>query len=292
MIRDICEMLEFDAEAVAVFEETLKKIKSDKLLSAKLGEATEDYFYGNGEVHTALLGEIAEKTGIHEYTVHMAFLLHCAAPLKDRYKAEGLSDELYLDTMRDLRYKLDECRNMYGLWGTFVFSWFRRFYLVERFKLGRLQYERIPFQYSEYKGILKEGDTVYNCHIPSSGPLTEESVMASLKEAYSFFRDELKNGIMPVYCSSWLLYPPTVALYSEGSNLKKFYECFDIITTAEKPDNPDFWRMFYKEYTPEVLDAVTPRTSMQRAFLGYLKAGGTMGSGKGVILFDGEKIVR
>ena len=107
MIRDICNGLAFPEEATAVFEDTLNKIKKDIRLSKMLDDATEDYLFGSGEAHDELLAEIAKGTGVHIYTVHMAFLLSCAEPLKEKYETAGLSYELYLDTMRDLRYKLE-----------------------------------------------------------------------------------------------------------------------------------------------------------------------------------------
>lgn len=138
---------------------------------------------------------------------------------------------------------------------------------------------------------MKEGDTVYNCHIPSSGPLAEDSIIDSLRRAYSYFREELTNGIMPVYCNSWLLYPPTARLYPKESNLEAFYHMFDVIEETEKPNNPDFWRLFYKDFSAETLSCVTPETSLQRIILTYLKGGNNMGSGKAILLFDGEKTV-
>ena len=292
MIKDICEKLNFPSEATTEFENTLHKILSDKFYASCFCEAMDDYFVDNGEKYGAILEEISKSIVVHIYTVHMTFLRACSRPLRYMYIQKGISEEIYLDTMMDLKYKLVECHKLYGIWGTFVFGWFRRFFLLERFKLGRLQYERIEFPFFEYKGLLREGDTVYNCHIPSSGPLIYDSVIASLKQAYATFKDELNGGVMPVYCSSWMLYPPTAVLYSDGSNMKRFYDIFDVVEVIEKPDNPDFWRIFYKNFSDETLKSIVPETSLQSAFLTYLKAGNCMGSGKGIFLFDGENIVK
>lgn len=288
----MCEQLDFPKEAIEAFENAYDKIIKDKSLADMLSEAMDDYFIGNGEKHGELLEKISEITEIHIYTVHMTFLLTCAIPLREKYRNVGFSEEIFIDSMHDLTYKLNECKKMYDVWGTFVFRWFRRFFLLERFKLGRLQYERIPFPCNDYKGIVKEGDIVYNCHIPSCGPLTEDSVIASLKQAYAFFKNELKGGLMPVYCNSWMLYPPTAALYSDGSNMKRFYDMFSVVEAVEKPDNPDFWRIFYKNYSKETLDSIAVDTSLQSAILTYLRAGNNMGSGKAIFIFDGETIVR
>jgi len=56
-----------------------------------------------------------------------------------------LTDELFWDTIADLKFKLIECHDVYGIWGTFVASWYPWFYTMHRFKLGRLQYEAVHF---------------------------------------------------------------------------------------------------------------------------------------------------
>ena len=291
MIRKICEKLEFPQEATEYLESGLHAIMKDAYLSDMFFEAMDDYFSDDGTKCDGLIVEISGRSGIHVFTIDMIFLLMCARPLRYIYKQKGLSEEIYWDTMCDMRYKLIECKKMYGIWGTFVFSWFRGFFFCERFKLGRLQYERRRFSFEDHRGILKEGDTVYNCHIPSCGPLTPESVIDSLKRAYAFFADELEDGILPICCHSWMLYPPTAELYPKGSNLRAFYDMFSILSEKPNESNSDFWRIFYKSFSPEMLDTIAPETSLQKNFLEYLKTGALMGSGNGVLLFDGEKII-
>ena len=74
--------------------------------------------------------------------------------------------------------------------------------------------------------------------------MTPASVMDSLKCAYDFYRPELKDGILPVHLRSWLIYPGHYEVYPDGSNLKSFYELFDVVSGDEKPDNPYIWRVF------------------------------------------------
>lgn len=68
-----------------------------------------------------------------------------AERLRENYRAAGLTDELFWDTIADLKFKLIECYDVYGIWGTFVASWYPWFYTMHRFKLGRLQYEAVHF---------------------------------------------------------------------------------------------------------------------------------------------------
>jgi hypothetical protein len=221
----------------------------------------------------------------------MIFLLICSERLHKLYKEKGYSDELFYDTVRDLTYKLYECHFVYGIWGTFVFWWYHRFFRLDLFAHGRLQFERKAFPLKEYGDVLREGDTVYFCHIPSSGPLTPESVQDSLKRAYAFFKPELKNGILPVYCNSWLLYPPHAPLFPSGSNLARFYEIFDIIEYEEDVGNKDFCRIFGTHYSPKLLEDLPEDNTLRKNFKHFLLNGGCMGLGKGIILFDGEKII-
>jgi hypothetical protein len=182
-----------------------------------------------------------------------------------------------------------ECKTVKGVWGTFVGWWYHEFFRLARFGLGRLQYEKVPFRCEEYHGI-KKGDIVFNCHIPSSGPLLREEVIDSLKKAHAFYRDELKDGIFILVCSSWLLYPPMYEVFPENGNLRKFYELFVVIEAKEVETELSLWRIFGVEQTP--IKDLPENSSLQRRLKQHLLQGGTMGSGYGVLLFDGEKILK
>ena len=52
----------------------------------------------------------------------------------------------------------------------------------------------------------------------------------------------------------------------------------------------DEWRVFGKEY--DIYKDVLPTdTRLQRNFVEYIKNGGTLGGGDGIILFNGEKVL-
>ena len=60
--------------------------------------------------------------------------------LAEIYEKEGLTDELCLDALRDLLYKNRECLKVYGVPGTYT-QWFQKFFTLERFTFGRLEYD-------------------------------------------------------------------------------------------------------------------------------------------------------
>ncbi|MBQ8599985.1 MAG: DUF5596 domain-containing protein [Clostridia bacterium] len=287
MITSLAYELGFPETAVFSLKKDFDAMWAGK---EQLDAALKNLYTDEGAYYRNTVKGLAEEYGVHIYAAEMAFFLYAALPLREVYKENGYSDELYLDTMADLRYKVKECHDIYGIWGTVAGSWFRDFYLLKRFKLGRLQYEPRPLRFAEYKGY-KQGDIFYGCHIPSCGPMTPEAVLDSLKRAHTFYRAKLKDGILPVHLRSFLIYPGHYEVYPEDSNLKKFYEMFDVVGGDEKPDNPYIWRIFGCENC-EDYTALPERTSLQRRFKEYLLSGKCMGSGDGFLLFDGEKIIR
>ncbi len=291
MIRELAEKLNFPQEAIDALVPICQMLHENKELRATLTRAIEGFVDTPKESYP-LLDELAEKTGYPRESIDMVFLLLCAAPLYERYRKAGLSDKIYYETLGDLRCKLLECWQNRGIWGTFVTWWYPGFYQMTRFALGRLQYERIEFPYDGYKGLIKKGDTVINCHIPSSGALSPESVLDSLRQAYAFYAADRKNGLLPVYCSSWMLSPIHKELYPKGSNLLAFYELFDTVESRIDEANSNFWRIFGMSYSPDTLGNAPEDTTLRRNFKRHLLAGNCMGSARAILLFDGERIVK
>ena len=246
-------------------------------------QAGDALFEGSGDLWLTPLAQMAGQVPqVPRETADMVFLLAALPRLSDRYRAAGLPERLFWDAVADLRFKLLECRRVRGVWGTFVTDWFAGFYRLTRFALGRLQFERRAFPLPSY-GPLREGDTVVACHIPSSGPLRPDDVTDAFRRARDFFPDVRVDGAFPLFCSSWLLYPPVSALFPAGSNLAKFAARFEIAAAVPTPENPDVWRVFDRPYDPAAVADLPDATMLQAALKAFLLAGNCMGSGKGVI---------
>lgn len=288
MIAEICEKLGFPTEAVGALRESFGKIREQA--APLLSQARELYFSQAPEGHTELLQRIAEETGIHRYTVDLVFLLYCIPRLMEAYRNAGLPEDLLWETMSDLRSKLWECKAVHGLWGNFVAYWYRGFFTLQRFRLGRLEFEIKPYPGEAFKGLVRQADPVINCHIPSGAPLTREAVVDSLKRAYHFYGDLHRDGKLVIICHSWLLYPPHYDVFPRGSNLRKFYNLFEVTHWEQDAENKDFWRIFDRFYDESWRDSPSD-TTLRRNFLRYFEQGGTMGNGHGVLLFDGKRII-
>ncbi len=291
-MKTACKKLDFPAEAIEMLEECHQALLADGRACTLLQEAQEHLFAPESRAFLDCLQRVAEITGQERYTVNMVFLLLSLAPLREKYVQKGLPEELMWETMHDLTYKLHECHAVYGIWGTFVTAWYKNLYGCTCFKLGRLEFERGEFELALYKDIVKKGDSVVHCHIPSAKePLSEAAVLDSLRRAYDFFPEARHDGVLVVACHSWLLYPPHYDLFPEGGNMRRFYELFDVVESGPESYEEDFWRIYHCPYDAAILDTVPTDTSLRRNFLPYLRAGNPMGAGAGVLLFDGEKVL-
>lgn len=186
---------------------------------------------------------------------------------------------MYSDTIRDVYYKCEECKKIYGVWGTNVLFWFRCYAKCCLFGLGRLQYEP-GIADKDYPGYIRKGEPWVNMHIPSGGPLVLSEVYDSVDMAYKFFGG--KGEEMIFTCNTWLLYPPQCEMYKEGSNLKKFAELFRIVESVDS--NRDLWRVFFKEDCTD-LTTLSAETSLAKKILERLKEGKSMGYARGFIKY-------
>ena len=291
MICQIAKKIGFPADAIEYLEQQNEQLLANANAKETLFAAMKHVFTNTDNSYEAMLEEIAQETGIPRYTVDMLFFLHCTEPMRALYREKGIDEEIYWNSLSDLTCKLIECKKVYGYYGSSTKNWFPRFLRAEAFALGRLQYERKPFVLDSYKDLLKKDELVCKCHIPSSGPLLFEDVLASLKQAYEFYAPYRKNGVLPILCDSWLLYPPVAELFDPSSNTARFYRIFEIIHEKPSLSNHDFWRVFNLPYTPENLQNAPEDSSMQRKIKQFLLNGNCMGAGMGLILFDGQTIL-
>ena len=219
-------------------------------------------------------------------TASLLFFINLTPQLRRYYEQKGLPKELCRASLEDLKWKLLECRQVYGLWGTFVSDWFHGFFRVARFTLGRLQFELLPFPDNyEKEGRVKprELEWAINIHIPSSGPLLHGECVRSYELAMDFFRSAFPGGTYAFVCHSWLLYPAHRSFLPANSRILEFMADFDIYTWHTDPAGEDLWRIFGK---PDCSDtaALPENTSLRRAYKKWLLAGNQPGVGMGMIL--------
>jgi hypothetical protein len=290
-IVTFCNEIRFPEEAIQDLLQNYNELSAKENWLDRFNELVE-YFKKNNskDKHEAIfsqLDEVAKLSGLQNYSVHMLYLIALSIHTRKLYEEKNISFDIYLDSMSDLRAKLMECYELYGVWGTSVGWWEIDLFNLNLIALGRLQFELIPYQgeYTNGTHRLKQGDMVLNVHIPSLGPLLYEDCKASFKKAALYFRDYFKERPVTFVCHSWLLYPEHRLFLPPNSNILKFMSFFDIISSEISEDKSDLWRVFYKDWEKDPIDL--PRnTSIQRAYADWLMNGNKIGMGYGVFFYE------
>ncbi len=252
-----------------------------------------DKFSGGQTLNDSTLA--AREAGILDDQGTLLIFCCYSKHLREMYIKNGIDTKIWYDSMRDLRYKAIECYKVRGYWGSFVSGWFPGFFSLGRFALGRLQFEKSAYgeekiAYEKHGLNIKHGSPVLDVHIPSSGRMPYEEVLASYKMAYEFFPEFRMNGLLPICGASWLFHKGVYDSVKKGTNVDKFINDYEVITAWDTPDFPDCWRLFDMGYTGNP-DDLPSDGSLRRGIVEYLKNGGVMGEAYGILLFDGEKCV-
>ena len=202
--------------------------------------------------------ELAAENNICEYSAYMILFLCMAPKLHNRYKQKGIPDEIFYNTILDLKI----------------------------FALGRLQFEinNTWFDCIVNGKQISKNTKVLSVHIPRTGlPLIHDQVIQSYKMAQKFFKDEFQDDIIFI-CNSWLLYPWNRTVYKNGSNLAQFYDDFTIVSSGEYNNYDELWRLFDCKIND--LNNLPNDTSLRRAFINRMINQEPIGHGTGVLLFN------
>ncbi len=288
-MRELLLETGFSLDEVELWE-NLKKQAGDRLDDIK-----SEYLSRKLDISAATSMAAQALSDMHPYTATLLFVLECVPFMEKEYANRGLPRQMFLDTVTDIHCKIVECRELNGIFGTSVGWWFDRFIFLERLTFGRLQYdikthdgERVVFG----ENVLERGDLVLDCHISSNGRLFEEDCIKSYRQAWEYFAPQLKDGVLPIICWSWLLYPDYLPVFGENSNTGRFARHFHIY--RKDPDEKAVTIVLEKVFKVRTVDDVSlldETTSMQKRFKEYLKTSKSFGNAAGVIFFDGDNIL-
>ena len=289
-IESFCKEFGFPDEAKEVLLNCYDAVRANPEAFSLFQEPVELYFGGQLTDYTRALGmmdKAAELAGVHRFTVHMLFYVCLSKHTRALYLKRGIPYSVYFDSMSDLKWKLFECKKVENIWGTASGWWAPRFFDLTRFALGRLQFETAlaEMTYAKNGYTVNPDDTVLNIHIPSSGPLYHEECLASYRMAAEFYKDTFKDKPIVFKCSSWLLYPAHYEFLPKNSNILKFMDDFDIVSSYVDEKKGFLWRIFHTLNCDD-LDALPCETSLQRAYIDWLKKGNPVGVGIGFFIYN------
>ena len=133
--KEICEKLTFPQNATTCFIGVEKRLARDPALADAM-EAQVNRFSRDDSVRIdeclSAVTELAGQYGENVFTLHMIFLLHCLPQAHEKYKARGISDDMWYEGLMDLKWKLQECLACKNVPGTFVAFWYEGMLRVGR----------------------------------------------------------------------------------------------------------------------------------------------------------------
>ena len=234
----------------------------------------------------SLADEVAQRLDMHRYTAELLIFICLSKRLSEIYVERGIDLSIFHNSMLDLKYKLDECKVVKGIVGSFVAWWFNRFFNLERVALGRLQFEVDSFGHHYERGgkVMTPESRAINVHIPRTlTHLTPDSCDEAFKMARDYFGDEVAEGC-PFICHSWMLYPDNLTILPQSTNVHSFASRFDIFNSASDPNLEDLWRIFDTDEKDP--DKLPTDTTMRLCFVEHLKKGGKLGWGHGIFFYQ------
>lgn len=220
--------------------------------------------------------------GVHNFTLELLVFICLTKHTKELYIERSIDLEIFHNSMLDLRYKLEECKAVYGICGAAVAWWFPGFFDLTRFALGRLQFEvvNLDHEYKKNGHNIEKGTKVINVHIPRTGtPMDVESCEKAYLMAKEFFKNEVSQEQTPFICHSWLLYPEHENILPKDRNVYRFFSKFDVFE-SDTNNGEDLWRLFDTEEKHP--DRLPTDTSLRRIYVEHLKKGGRVGWGLGI----------
>ena len=113
-LNEFLNFYNYPEAVVVAFNEAYDKLKDNENLNFLL-----KYFYEDKEKvlgkTESMMDEAAEACGVHKYTAKWLFYALLSKQLKEEYKKAGIDEQIYTDTMEDLRYKAVGCFDVYGI---------------------------------------------------------------------------------------------------------------------------------------------------------------------------------
>lgn len=290
-ITRFCEEYLYPAQAVESLTDVYEAAMETASLRELFDESKKEYAKSPDLDYLRYINTlktIGAEASLPWESLSLLFYICLVPQLYAYYAQRNLPEALCRTSLEDLKWKLQECRQVYGLWGSFVPDWFAGFFRLTRFTFGRLQFELVQFpkSYIEKRLSAPEGMAqAVNIHIPSSGPLLHEECLRSYRLAADFFRSAFPGNTVAFVCNSWLLYPEHRNFLPAHSRILDFMADFDIYSSYPDPDGNDLWRIFG---LPDCSDTVNlpERTSLQQAYKKWLLAGNTPGIGLGLFFLD------
>lgn len=267
-LSDVCEMIALPEEMT---EKVLTFAKEyDRTIAAPFSATLSqpETWKHSIEQITTQLGE--DPDGCKMLTV----MLLCAVDAYEEYQKKGMSEKIFVDTMKFCTRFTQEHYQVHGFYAFTWGWWFPRQISLHEFRIGALEYEM----------IVTEGEKLINIHIPADADMTREALRKSYLEAREFFKKFFPEyGRAEMVCDSWLLAPSLRELLPESSRILGFQNAFDVIRVDETSNGCIRW-VYGRTDLP--YSELAEKTSLQKKIKACLLAGRSIGEAYGKLQKD------
>lgn len=203
------------------------------------------------------------------------------------HRAHGVDEEISRRTFLDIGRNVAIHRRRHGRLGFDDLDWVALHLTGQLYDLGRLQVNRAQLGNTFTRLMRQQGldaelhEPCLAVHIPRySGPMHADACARSLARAAEFFPTHFPDE-SPRYlvCSSWLLDPVLAERLPAYSNIVAFQQLFTLARCEEPADEATLLFVFEDPTRP--LGDYPRSSSLQRAVLEHLEAGGHWHGGRG-----------
>lgn len=291
-LTSFLDQFDYPEEAKKAITECFDILAADEEAMAVINKHLDSYAAGSNDqyipMHTAII-PVAMRLGTPWQTARLVMDILLSKHLKERYKAKGISEQIWFDTVSEFKYKLFETYDTYHIWGCHVTTWWKYFFEMKIIGIGRFQYEMTKFGYTyddEEKNIHLTPDMkAVSVHIPGGLPLTKDLREESYRRAKEFFRDYYFDGSDKVLfmCISWLIYPEHEHMLPSKSNIVDFMHDFTVFDRIEPEKSHDLWRIFADAHNLPY-DMLPRNNSLRKAYAERLCEGKKVGEGVGFFI--------
>lgn len=194
----------------------------------------------------------------------------------DKYMQLGISEEIFVATMKFFSRFLQEHKDKHGSYQYHWTWWATRQISMIEFRIGELEYEMRKD---------KDGDgLLVDIHIPSDADLSLDKLRDSYVRAKSFIEKyALEYKEAEWVCNSWLLAPTLKEVLPSSSRILQFQKSF-IIKSVEEESNGFMDWVYGSKDIP--LEELPEKTSLQKKLKPYLQNQGKIGWTLGTLISD------
>lgn len=264
-LKEMMSLIELPEEVQEVLMELEPKLQGDEIEDLIIRLTKEDQ-WRDARMHLKALLEPDER-GLKM----LLCTLRAAAYSHEKYVANGISEQMFAETMKCFTRFVKEHKVSYGVYGYDRDYWTGRQLSLQEFRIGELEFELLP----------NDGERKIDIHIPSGAVLSRENCVESVGLAREFFAKYDRRYLdVPYVCCSWLLSPALKEILPEDSKIIQFQEMFQIGKVDKEEQSFREW-VYKRKEAP--LEKLQEDTSLQRKIKAHLLNGGWIGAAEGIL---------